>query len=384
MVLRRRAWLSHEGWYYVAVLAFIVGGAVLRSVNLLVVLAGMMIAPLLLNWRVVMAALRGIEVRRKTPPQICAGDPLTIELSVTNHRRWLGSWLLVLEDRLQPKAGLRRGERATVARALIPQLPPGQTVTATYRLNVPRRGLYRLGPLRISTRFPLGLVRATLTLPIEDTLVVAPRLGVLSEEWSQIVEADVAGDDTPHAQRGIDEGDYYSLRPFRSGDARRWIHWRTTAKLNVPIVRQFERQRSFDVAMLIDPWLPEKPTDDDRGRLEFALSLAATAIADLCGEGKGELTIVVATPVPQVWSGPTSHAYCREVFGHLAALEGQPASDVPAAIFEARREFALGGRLLVISTRSLEAAGQTSGGDVDNVCWIDVTDPELAALFSLP
>ena len=383
MVLRRRAWLSHEGWYYVAVLAFIVGGAVLRSVNLLVVLAGMMIAPLLFNWRVVMAALRGIEVRRKSPLQICAGDPLTIELSVTNHRRWLASWLLVLEDKLQAKPRLRRGERPTVARAVIAQVAPGQTVAATYRLNIPRRGLYRLGPLRVSTRFPLGLVRATLTLPIEDTLVVAPRLGVLSEKWSQILEADAAGDDSAHAQRGIDEGDYYSLRPFRSGDARRWIHWRTTAKLNVPIVRQFEQQRSFDVAMLIDPWLPESPTDDDRGRLEFALSLVATAVANLCGQGQSRLTIVVATPEPQIWSGPTSHAFCREVFSHLAALDGQPGSDVSAAVREVRRELSFGAKILVISTRKLETTGEGTEA-FGNVRWIDVADPELRTVFSLP
>ena len=59
MPVRRRAWLSREGWYYLGVLAFIVGGAVLKNVNLLVVLAGMMIAPLLINWRMVMESLRG-------------------------------------------------------------------------------------------------------------------------------------------------------------------------------------------------------------------------------------------------------------------------------------------------------------------------------------
>ena len=55
MPIRRRAWLSREGWYYSAVLAFILAGAVLKSVNLLVILAGMMIAPLIINWRLVMA-----------------------------------------------------------------------------------------------------------------------------------------------------------------------------------------------------------------------------------------------------------------------------------------------------------------------------------------
>ena len=67
MVVRRRAWLTREGWYYLAVLTFIIGGAVLRSVNLLVILAGAMIGPLLFNWRLVIASLTGLVVRRKLP-----------------------------------------------------------------------------------------------------------------------------------------------------------------------------------------------------------------------------------------------------------------------------------------------------------------------------
>src|SRR5436189_233732 len=98
MPLRRRAWLTREGWYYLAVLAFIIGGAVLRSINLLVVLAGMMIGPLLFNWRLVMASLMGLVVRRELPAQVVAGDPLTVEITLENTRWWLSSWLVVVED----------------------------------------------------------------------------------------------------------------------------------------------------------------------------------------------------------------------------------------------------------------------------------------------
>ena len=98
MPLRRRAWLTREGWYYLAVLAFIIGGAVLRSINLLVVLAGMMIGPLLFNWRLVMASLMGLAVRRQLPAQVVAGDLLTVEITLENTRWWLSSWLVVVED----------------------------------------------------------------------------------------------------------------------------------------------------------------------------------------------------------------------------------------------------------------------------------------------
>src|SRR5438105_3611213 len=107
MPLRRRAWLTREGWYYLAILAFIIGGAVLRSVNLLVILAGMFIAPLLFNWRLVMASLMGLLVRRTLPTQIVAGQPLTVAIEVENSRRWMSSWLVVVEDRVRAEKANR-------------------------------------------------------------------------------------------------------------------------------------------------------------------------------------------------------------------------------------------------------------------------------------
>src|SRR3954471_19577796 len=98
MVIRRRAWLTREGWYYLAVLIFIIGGAVLKSVNLLVILAGTMIAPLLFNWRLAMASLTGLVVQRRLPTPTLAGDPLTVEIHVENGRWWMSSWLLRVED----------------------------------------------------------------------------------------------------------------------------------------------------------------------------------------------------------------------------------------------------------------------------------------------
>src|SRR5262245_41274357 len=101
MPIRRRAWLTREGWYYLAVLAFIIGGAVLRSVNLLVILAGTMVAPLLFNWRLVIASMSGLVVRRRILPQIQAGEALTVQIDVENTRWWMSSWLVSIEDTIE-------------------------------------------------------------------------------------------------------------------------------------------------------------------------------------------------------------------------------------------------------------------------------------------
>lgn len=407
MPIRRRAWLTHEGWYYLAVLAFIIGGAVLRSVNLLVILAGTMIAPLLFNWRLVMASLMGLVVRRKLPEQILAGQPLTVEITVENARWWMSSWLLRVEDRVERleskiKRPQSRGPRrltsslsprllrhtaSSRAETLIPHVPALAQATSAYRITLHRRGRYRFGPLRVSTRFPLGLVRGQMTLPERDEVIVSPRLGRLLAPWSSLLEAEQVGDQRRHPQRGISEGDYYGLRPWQSGDSLRWIHWRTTAKLARPIVRQYERRSSRDVALVLDSWVPTRPTEREEGLVELAISLAASAIDDIARRSHSRLTVAIAGE-DQCYSGPASNLFCDELLARLAELDPVNDSALGKLLGQALETAPRGARLVVISSRAANDPSLAGGEaelpiEPDELTWIDVSSDELPSLFVL-
>jgi uncharacterized protein (DUF58 family) len=409
MPLRRRAWLTREGWYYGAVLAFIVGGAVLRSVNLLVVLAGMMIATLLFNWRLVMASLTGLIVRRKLPEQILAGDPLTVEIEVENSRWWMSSWLLTVEDwveREQSTGDRRQGTGKRSRRpswlspdklwrphavrgvTVIPHVPARGKGLGTYRITLHRRGRYRFGPLRVSTRFPLGLVRAQITLPEEDELIVSPCLGRLLPQWANLLEAELVGDQSRHPERGMLEGDYYGLRPWQTGDSLRWVHWRTTAKLGRPFVRQFERRRSQDVAIILDPWLPRSFQERDEGLAELAISLAATAATDIVRRGHSRLTFTIAANEPRCFHGTASAIFCQEILAQLADLKCDDGYTLSSALKETLEKAPHGARLIVISPRSaavpsLAASTAELTIDPDELLWIDASSEELGRLYVL-
>src|SRR4051794_3156318 len=101
MPIRRRAFLTREGWYHLALLTFVLGGAVIRSGNLLLILAGMMVGPLIFNWRLVIAGMTGLVVKRHVPASIVAGEPLAVEFRVENTKWWLSTWLLRIDDRVQ-------------------------------------------------------------------------------------------------------------------------------------------------------------------------------------------------------------------------------------------------------------------------------------------
>lgn len=418
MPLRRRVWLCREGFYYLAVLAFIVGGAVLRNINLLVVLAGMMVAPLVLNWRLVMAALRGADVSRRLPSPIFAGEPFTVELSVTNRRRWFSLWLLRVEDRLERIStadqfgDLDKRRQSSLSLALAPlraslsawnesdapfrpealviEVEGRTTATVTYRATIPRRGHYQLGPLTVSTSYPLGLVRGHVVFPDFEDLVVLPRLGHLTRRFAELTEADPVGDQRRHPQRGVAEGDYYGLRPWQTGDSQRWIHWRTTAKLGAPTVKQFERQQSRDVAVLLDPWLPLFITEEDIGQLEVAVSVTATIVNEICRRGFGRLSLAIADTDGQSWIAPVSPPLRDEVLTALAGVEGLQTTFLGRAVERLAPVLATGCRLIVVSPRPASApdvaadmAEATVPLDPSAVHWIDVTTSDLSELFTL-
>ena len=105
--------------------------------------------------------------------------------------------------------------------------------------------------MRLSTRFPFGLFSRTITVGETETLTVLPRLGHLTESWAARRLEAFAGADRRRGLAGP-EGDFYGVREWRSGDGRRLVHWRRSARLDRLVVRQFERPRNRDVAVLLD------------------------------------------------------------------------------------------------------------------------------------
>ena len=80
----RRITITREGCYYLFVALFISGGAVGGEVNLMMLLAGIMLGPMLLQWRILSVSLRRLDVERRLPDYVSAGDPLRVQLVLHN------------------------------------------------------------------------------------------------------------------------------------------------------------------------------------------------------------------------------------------------------------------------------------------------------------
>ena len=360
MKLRRSTTISREGWYYLLVFGMIFGGALMREVNLLVVLAGMLAGPLLLSRFTAVQMLRGLSVQRRVPHGVCAGDLLVANVTLSNPRKRLGSWAVLVEEPVcRETEGEARpaGRREPEAEAcvLFPYVPAGQSRKGDYRGRLERRGRYRLGPVRISTRFPFGLLRHTVTLGSTASLTVFPRLGRLTQRWMARHNESFAGTHRRERRPGT-EGDFYGVRPWRRGDSRRWIHGRTSARAGKLMVRQFEQPRNRNVAILLDLWRPEQPGPDHLDSVEQAVSFAATIVADLCRKGGSDLHLGMADPLPRLAGGPASAALLQDSMERLARIEGQPRDHLPDLLEQTLRQIEPGTEIVLISTRPVDLA----------------------------
>ena len=357
MRLRRQTTICREGLYFLAIIALVFGGAVIKEVNLLLILAGMLLGPFLLNWRAVKANLCGLKVERNLPLRICAGDVLSVDLNLTNTRKKLGSWAVVVEEQIQREVSNgrnnHRGQPTLHPSVLFPYAPAGQSRKGAYRGRLVERGRYHLGPLRASTRFPFGLFSRTITLGEPETLVVLPRLGRLTQGWAARRREALAGTDRRRQQPGT-EGDFYGVREWRSGDGQRLIHWRTSARAGKLVVRQFERPRSRDVAVVLDLWQPEPHRPEHAENVELAVSFAATVLANLCRKGGSNISLAVTNGAPQCTGGPASSATLQRLIEQLALIEAQADTSLPALLAATLRQVNAGTEIVLVSTRAVD------------------------------
>ncbi len=403
-MFRRQTTVCREGWYYLAILAVVAGGAMLKEVNLLLILAGMLLGPVLLNWQAVRTTLRGLRIERKLPPWIGAGDVLSVNLSLTNARRRLGSWAVVVEEQIQRESNGNHNSRGLTAPGigrhrepplrpcvLFPYVRAGQSSKGAYRGRLAQRGRYRFGPVRLSTRFPFGLFSRTITNGDSETLIVLPRLGRLTEGWAARRVEPFSGTHRRRRQPGP-EGDFFGIREWRPGDGRRLIHWRSSARLGKLVVRQFERPRSRDVAVVLDLWRPEEPAAKDLKTVELAVSFAATVLADLCRKGGSNVYLATSqtTGTEEVFGansthtarlaaenllrpsqaamgvasdsdaavecvgGPATPATLQGLMERLALVEGQSGDALPPLLAHALRRIAADTEIVLVSTRPVD------------------------------
>jgi len=353
MGVKRRTTITREGFYYLFVLAFIVGGAMMREINLLLAVAGVMIGPVLLGWRTAVRQLRSIDVQRTLPSEIGAGELVAVDITLKNlHSRW-PKWAIMIDDRVArtSRQGLPQRRQP---RLFFPFTRASESETRTYEGRFYQRGEYHFGPMTLSSGFPMGLIRHTVTLGDQQQLLVYPQLGELTPSWNQLVAPDRVGHQRSRPKRGVTEGEFHGLRDWRIGDSRCWIHWRTSARRNALTVREFEQQQNQDFAVLLDLGQVDWRDEVAAGQAELAVSFVATAVTRQCRVGSSRLTLAIAGQASNILSGSTSMGLSREMMHRLTVAHTTRKDVAPDGLVQFLHEAPRQAKLVYVSTQPVD------------------------------
>ncbi|MCE9604736.1 MAG: DUF58 domain-containing protein [Planctomycetia bacterium] len=341
--------ISFEGVIYLLVMGVVLTAAVTRQINLLMILYGVMAGPLLLSWRLVRKAVKDLEIARHLPPTVFAGRPFSIELELTNKKRRGGSFAVWIRDELQRRSA---GSEKPIATDLyFPYVPAGESRKSSYQGILNIRGVYDFQPVKLSSRFPLGLLRTMIRVDKPQRLVVLPSIGKLSPVWHRLLATDGDAPNGRQRSQGSADGDFYGLREWRAGDSRGRIHWRTSARRQSLTVRQFERRRQSELVLIVDLWEPKNPNAEDRHRVEEVIRFAATVLHELCREPSRKLRLEIVGKTPRTLQATSTQQALHEGLKLLAAAEPTREDRLPKILIGVTEQGDRGAGVVIAATR---------------------------------
>jgi uncharacterized protein (DUF58 family) len=218
-------------------------------------------------WRPRLAVTRSAE-----PDRVMRGEASRVTLRVRNVSR-VRRATLVAYDRCG----------TTLVPVPLLRLHAGAETTVDYPVPTQRRGVVRVGPLRVVRRDPLGLLTLPRAHGDANQVWVYPKVHTLTAVPVGIVRSlDGRVDRVPHGSITFD-----TLREYVVGDELRHVHWRTTARIGELMVREHVDTSLPRLVVVLDDRLAahpganrEREADSFEATCEAAASIVMAAFRE--------------------------------------------------------------------------------------------------------
>jgi len=335
------------------VLLIVVVAAISRSPALIVLGAGGLVVWLVV-WVTGRLALVGIETQLEmTPDRLIAGEPLIATVTIINRKPLPLPWLdlrLVLPEGIEtpePTPGVARG---WVNAGFAPR--GHERLVLRFPLIVTQRGAYAVGPVRLRGGDWLGFTVSERTdQPVVQVVAYPAPLAVRDRQLPSLRPlAELA------VRRGLlpDPLRFRGVREHRSGDPRKEIHWKASARLRELQTKLYEPATSLDAVFLVNVasyeqyWIQADPE-----AVELVVSAAADMVRIAADAGRqiglvtnGLDNLTHERPRSALGRGPHSMTRALEILARL----GPYAANSPEVVFLGERGRLPWGATLVVVT----------------------------------
>ncbi len=337
--------LTVSGVYYLIAAGLVLASAIYTQANLLFWSFGLLVGGLAASAATSWLMLRGVRVERILPEHGVAGEALVVRYDLRNDARWTPAFALLVVETWGPgwrgykKQGPTSGPDPTLRSrptGWVLHVGPGQRVGAEAPCWPTRRGELRFERTVLSTSFPFGLIRRSLSVAAPGRVLVYPRLHRMNRQVLARVSDAAAGGRDQHDRGGHEE--FFGLREYRPGDSVRRIDWKRSARTGELIAREHTRPRPPRVMMALDlrP-TPEAIAPDEAAmalRVERAVSLAASVVCDAHRRGYhlGLSILGVAAPGAKVFAMHHSPPHRARLLEALSTLDTRSLTDRSEAL----------------------------------------------------
>ena len=383
---------TREGIQVLFMAIFVLLAAIMREVNLLIILAGTLLATLLIQWRVCAKTLIGLSTYRRLPRSMHSRKEFEVELVIRNPKKWLGAWLVLAQDRIKfVSVDVASDQISQGIGLLYSSIAPSSTRIQRYRCTVQRHGKYQFLGTELTTRFPFGLLRGIMPHNGGDTFIVQPAIGKLTSSWLELLGIRTANARLRQIRALSDEGDFFGLRAYRAGDSPRWIHWRSSARRDELMVKQFQQADSRELIVLLDLFpssnFNQLQRDSHQKHEELAIEFVATLASHIASSNFGVITVAIADSEPLIAGRIQSRSQCSGLLDRLAIAHGGDEDKIEIALSLLEREFRRVENLMVVSTRPKIAFPSQKNEHAAiifwrSMTWLDASAGDLTKYFA--
>jgi uncharacterized protein (DUF58 family) len=209
----------------------------------------------------------------------------------------------------------------------VPRPAGAQATEVGYQIPTQRRGVLKIGPLRVYRRAVAGLAESRAALGGVEYVRVLPRV-LPVRGMPGGVRRGHSGSDERVARGGTD---LVGLRDYVPGDDLRRLHWATSARAGRLMVREDADPATAQLTVLLDDRAGSYPGEDLEDAVEVAASLAVAAAEG--GHGVRLLTVCgqLDVEVPASPAMPTG-APARDLVSALADVAARRSDAAPAPV----------------------------------------------------
>jgi len=291
--------------------------------------------PLSYFWTREMA--RGLEVEvHRTDQRVTQGQPIEGQIWVRSRSLVPKVWLEVEDPSSVPGHSSRR----------VLTLGVRGVASWSYRTRTRLRGVYTLGPVRVTARDPFGFFSVTRTFGDSTSILVYPNAPDLANFY--VPPANLPGEGRIRRRTHNVTPNVAGLRPYQPGDSYNRIHWPATARTGDPMVKLFELDPASDIWVVLDLEGRHHVGEGEESTEEVAVSLAASICRYFIQQNRtvGLMTFGQDLRVDEPDRGQNHYTRMLETLAMARAVGDAPISNL---LLEESRRFGRHTTVVVVS-----------------------------------